>query len=248
MRTSRKYNTYHRINAGGIEEKQCRNCLEWLEMNKNNFGINNSNKDGFNHLCKKCQKKYNHEVYMKDRENRIAKSYQWEKEHPEQRKATRKKYYVTEQVKLKNKLVNQESRKRGVRLNWERSNPDKIKSYWQKRDVEKKHVISAKEWRACKTYFGNCCAYCGLHISNHYYTRLGVTKNGDLHKDHVNNEGKNDLSNCVPACRICNSSKHDASLQKWYNINNPVFSTEREEKIFNWLNEEYKKHIKISNI
>lgn len=246
MKKHRKYNDYHKT-INGVEYKQCKDCLEWFEMNNDNFGTVNGNKDKYNMQCISCSKIYGHNMYMKDRENRIAKSYQWEKDHPEQRKATRKKYYVTEQVKLKNKLVNQESRKRGVRLNWERNNSDKLKGYWQKRDAEKKHVISTKEWIACKNYFDNCCAYCGLHISNHYYTRLGVTKNGDLHRDHVDNEGENDLSNCVPACRICNSSKHNASLQKWYSINNPVFSSEREERILSWLNDGYKQYIRILN-
>ena len=65
----RKYKDYHRINEQGIEEKQCKECLKWFEMNENNFGIDNGNKDGFNMLCKTCLKKNNQKYYSENKEN-----------------------------------------------------------------------------------------------------------------------------------------------------------------------------------
>jgi len=59
----RKYKDYHRINKEGIEEKQCKVCFEWFVMDKNNFGIDNKNKDGFNVLCKSCQSNKGKEIY-----------------------------------------------------------------------------------------------------------------------------------------------------------------------------------------
>ena len=70
-----------------------------------------------------------------------------------------------------------------------------------------------------KKYFNNECAYCGLPLSEHYFTRKGVTKLGDFHKEHVDHEGLNDLSNCVPSCSECNSEKNKKIFEKWMEMN-----------------------------
>jgi hypothetical protein len=78
-----------------------------------------------------------------------------------------------------------------------------------------------------------------LPIEQHYYTYAGETKLGDFHKEHVNHEGSNDLSNCVPSCKLCNTSKHVQELEEWYK-RQPYFSEERLQKIYKWINEDWK--------
>lgn len=100
----------------------------------------------------------------------------------------------------------------------------------------KTHEITNEEWLLCKEYFNNSCAYCGISYENHK-----KIYNQDLHKEHVNHVGSNKLDNCVPSCKICNSSKKDKEFLSWYNEDNVVFTKERIDKIHNWLNEDYKK-------
>jgi hypothetical protein len=109
---------------------------------------------------------------------------------------------------------------------------------------KKNHTITMTEWFDCKNYFNNECAYCGLKASEHYYMYDGELKLFDLHREHVDDEGANDLSNCVPACKLCNSYKWKYSLEEWYNSSNKNFSLERLNKIIKWVSEDYKLFMK----
>lgn len=127
--------------------------------------------------------------------------------------------------------------------NYQQNNPDKMKQYQENREKTKHHEISNTEWIACKNYFGNCCAYCGLPLDKHLHMKNGKLILFDFCKDHKDNEGANDLSNCIPACKSCNSKKWKSTLEEWYNENNPIFNKERYNKILKWLNVDYKLHI-----
>ncbi len=73
----------------------------------------------------------------------------------------------------------------------------------------------------------------------------GELKNFDLHKEHVNHNGANDLSNCVPACYSCNSKKWIYEFEDWYNEGNEIFSQYRLDKIYKWLSNDYKIYLDI---
>lgn len=70
------------------------------------------------------------------------------------------------------------------------------------------------------------------------------TYNQDLHKEHVLNYGANDLSNCIPACKSCNSQKSDYEFDDWYNSDNERFTYDRLNKINSWLKNDFKLFIK----
>lgn len=120
---------------------------------------------------------------------------------------------------------------------WRQNNKVKLRQYTNQR-AAKNHNISQLEWSSCKSYFNNCCAYCGIpdeeakELHGQY-----------LHKEHVNPNGASDLSNCIPACRICNSEKHTNNFEEWYNPSNPKYNTLRVNMIQNWLNGDYKNYI-----
>lgn len=228
----------------GIEYKMCKKCLVWFVMNERFFKVQPGQKDGFSSKCRSCQEEYNHNRYMRNREKEIANSKKWQAENPdkvekywrkqnEERNPHRIKY-KREQAKL--------SRERGHVKRWCQENPDRVKFYMDKRQ-HKNHKINKTEWNNCKKYFNYTCAYCGLHISEHYYTRNGITKLGDFHKEHVDNEGLDDLSNCVPSCRSCNDRKWKFPLEMWYNEDNERYSQERYDKIIQWITEDYKQYV-----
>lgn len=133
--------------------------------------------------------------------------------------------------KQANRIKNKKYIDKGKRKEWEINNKQKLYIYGK---MHKNHEISEKEWNFCKEYFNNSCAYCGLTEEKHK-----LIYDQQLHKEHVDHNGANDLSNCVPACKSCNSSKHTFKLGDWYNHNNEHFNTENLERINNWLLKDY---------
>lgn len=146
---------------------------------------------------------------------------------------------------LHKEIINERSRKwREDNAEWKKeyqadywkNNPERVSKYNTRRR-HKKHKINKQEWKNCKQYFDNSCAYCGLPEELH--RELFKT---DLHKEHVDHEGLNDLSNCVPSCESCNYRKWEHEFEDWYNKDNSRFTKERYEKILKWLKEDYKKY------
>jgi hypothetical protein len=149
---------------------------------------------------------------------------------------------------------NREKENNTVR-NWRKRNREHIKEYhdnYREQNQEKfmgyninrsnkNHRITNKEWLACKLYFNNSCAYCGLHIDNHYIIYAGESKHTDLHKEHAIHDGSDDLSNCIPSCKSCNSRKSTYSFIEWFNSNHkPIEFNEEKLKLINrWLDEDY---------
>ncbi|MBG9689555.1 hypothetical protein ABD91_00645 [Lysinibacillus sphaericus] len=205
----------------------------------NFYSTNKKLKDGTSYTyyrpdCKTCANK---------------KAMKWIKDNPKRYKEIRSK---TENKKKTKDLTRKRIKKfRGSDKYkvWVENNKELLQKYSKNRLSNKTHIISKEEWTGCKNYFNNSCAYCGLHLENHYRMWLGEPKKIDLHKEHVDHQGSNKLDNCVPSCQSCNSSKWEYSLEEWYKEDNTMtkFSHERLKKIQKWLKEDYKIHIKNIN-
>jgi hypothetical protein len=241
----RKYNDYHRI-KDGIEQKQCMDCGNWFDMTKENFNIVNGHKDGFNHRCKICQEIYQYDYYMKTREHQIELSlqryYGSEEVKAEVIKRNKIAYHENESIKQQRKNNANKQRESGYQANWQKENTQNVNNYSRKHR-QKDHRVSDKEWDACKFYFNHRCTYCGLAIEDHYILRSGELKWFDFHKEHVIDNGRDDIKNCIPSCQSCNSEKHQDTLNQWYNPKNPKYTYERYHKIYMWLRYDYKKYI-----
>lgn len=172
----------------------------------------------YHHECKECSKK---------------KAIIWRKENPEKYKASKRKQNANPVTKKINLIVSRNRRKNGEFREWQRNNPEKIKEYSLKRS-NKNHAISKQEWKVCKEYFEHSCAYCGISEIEHK-----ELYNQQLHKEHVVHDGSNEIDNCIPSCKPCNSSKHTDTLEEWYKEDNLNFTQERLNKIHNWLNGDY---------
>jgi len=190
-------------------------------------------KDGLYPECKRCsviksdqRRENNKEHYQK-----IAKTkYKSDKDRVLSRQAkhreTRKDYYS----------------QKGKDFRQSEKGKQSYKIYIQKRK-KKKHIIYDEEWEACKKYFNNKCAYCGLSIDKHYSPYRDEMKLFDFHREHVIEEGRNDIKNCIPSCNACNNQKKRKSLNNWYNTLNPKYSYEKYHKIYMWLRYDHKKYI-----
>lgn len=211
-----------------MELKQCTKCKEKYPATTEYFYKQKRTKDGLAPWCKKCRLEY-------------QKKYQ--NEHKEEQKKRHAIWHIkNREIVLQRNKEFREANKEHVReyqRKYQKENRDKYKIYRKQKVLHRNHRITKQEWEACKAYFNYSCAYCGMTENEHK-----ALHNEQLHKEHVIHNGANDLSNCVPACKHCNSQKWEYSLDEWYNENNKVFSKERLDKINKWLKEDYKKYIK----
>lgn len=223
-RREKKFQETHKL-IDEVDHKICNICEEWIPANEEYFYINDKNMvDGLHPYCKKCASK---------------KSVKWGQRNIERKRISNNKWSNNPENKhfVRNNRSN--AIKRGTRKKWEASNKNKLYDYRLKRKTTHKHLISNLEWELCREYFSYSCAYCGISekASKEKYKQI-------LHKEHVKHDGANDLSNCVPACKMCNSNKWTYELNEWYNQENEIFSSTRYEKIIVWLETEYKQFIK----
>lgn len=215
-----------------METKVCKICEEDKNISEYYYQ-KKKRKDGTEYLyynpeCKECTKK---------------RSFNWETNNKERFKELRHiRYQNSEEWREMIRLSGKNRRKNGKYGQWQRDNPDRIKEYNIYREMHKKHNISNDEWESCKNYFNYRCCYCGVAIEDHWIMYKGKLINGDFSRDHVDHNGDNDLSNCIPACKVCNSSKRTIDFNDWYNESNPNFTYERLEKINKWLDIEYIKY------
>lgn len=172
--------------------------------------------------CKECSRVRSYSFYIKNKESHLAQK----REH----------YDVDEkfrQEKLKKQKVidrrNKETKKLYMKQ-WQKENKDKVYKYAKDKRGNKEHDISETELFECLDFFNNSCAYCGI-TEGEAYERFGQL----LHRDHIDPDGANDITNCAPACRGCNTSKHVSELNEWYNKDNPVYSKRRYNKIIKWI-------------
>jgi hypothetical protein len=204
----------------GIVFKKCRICEEWFPCNTKYFYKNNSSKkDGISPYCKTCEKE---------------QAKQWTKANYDKHPIYMKRDYE----KRKDKYIESanKQREKGNQKIWRQNNPEKLKGY-NDRYSNKKHKIYKKEWDSCKEYFNYECAYCGMLESEHK-----KVYNQQFHKEHVNCNGSDDLGNCLPSCKRCNTSKHQSDMEEWYRKQD-FFKEERLNKIYKWVNKDHEQYI-----
>lgn len=208
-------------------EKECKTCLT-VKPYSDYYSRKTTTKSRGEYIycppeCKECTKE---------------RSTKWNRDNPESVKEYDRRNHLQPHRPEQKRINSARYRENGGRRKWEEKNRDKLIQYRLNRG-NKYHDITDSEWEACKKYFDYSCAYCGLSLDDH----LLIHKQA-LHKEHVEHDGEDDLSNCVPSCKPCNSSKHIFSLEMWYTPNNNVFSEDRLRKINKWLERDFMKYVK----
>lgn len=197
--------------------KQCKECGKYFPATEEYFYKTPTNSDGLVNKCKECKKKYQKKhydpKYFKKRYRRLCEQYK--SRYKKNRSLNVERYKITKKI-------------------WRENHKEKLIEYTRN---HKNHTITKTEWEDCKNYFNNQCAYCGKTWEQNY-----KESNKDLHKEHVINDGKNTLDNCVPACYSCNSSKRKYSLNNWYNHENLNYTNDRYHKICKWIRFDCKKY------
>jgi 5-methylcytosine-specific restriction endonuclease McrA len=70
------------------------------------------------------------------------------------------------------------------------------------------HTIA--EWKSVLRHFGRKCVYCNTKL-----TPKNVSRD---HRQPLCRSGSNDIRNIVPACRSCNSKKHDKTFEEFRKV------------------------------
>jgi hypothetical protein len=217
------YEQIHKV-INGIEYKQCSKCKEWKPMTEEYFYIwKYSTTDGYHSSCIECDKK---DVLKRQHENpqkHRDESKKWYDNNKEHRLSVHKKW-IKNNLKYWQNYIKQ----------YIKDNPHRAKQYSEN---HREHDITTAEWNNCLIVFDYKCAYCGISQKE-----AKKRDKQNLHKDHVDSEGYNDLSNAAPACRSCNDKKWQHDMETWFR-EQEFFSEERLEFIKWWMNEGYKQYI-----
>jgi hypothetical protein len=240
------------VNGQIKDAKECNKCLKVQPLTR--FNNHRKGLGGKDQTCKKCVLERNREWKKdnldKSREygrNWARRKYETDIEY--RRKVLerdKKRYQATKEIHAErweryyreNKSWLREKRKEHYHQNKE-VYATRWKRYYQsprgqevtskiahkRRSLEKESITSltTAQWKSCKKHFNNACAYCGSE--------------GKLTKDHfvpVSKGGDLVVTNVVPACVSCNSSKHAKDFFDWY----PSYfryNSARETKILKYL-------------
>jgi len=220
-----KYKINHKTNNNGIIERRCTKCGEWKEEILINFYLKNKSKPeiGFTPMCRVCTG---------------LKQIIYAREHKEEQSANFKAWHLRNKKYINNWCVEwrqtHHEEKREYEKEYYLKYPEKFKQY---NENHRDHDITKKEWKHCLEVFDYRCAYCGISEEDHLKLYNQV-----LHKDHADCMGANDLSNGIPACRSCNSKKHDNDIEIWFK-EQKFYEEEKLEFIMWWLIEGYKNYI-----
>lgn len=179
----------------------------------------------YNPRCKSCVNELSTEYRKEHHVEFMEYKKEWVKNNPEKHQGYIDKFHSEKknQYKIQQK-------------DWRQNNKDVMSEHARRYREEKQFKISNKEWERCKDYFNYTCAYCG--ISENEAQKL---YDKGLHKEHAMNKGSNDLSNCLPSCTRCNSSKYTEDYTYWYTEDNSIYNDERLKLISDWLNGDFKK-------
>jgi len=232
INTHALYKLNHRTNDSGIIERRCTGCQNWFEENTDNFYLMKKSepKRGFHAQCKKCVVIKTNEYKLKNYEKVLAKIYDWQDRNKEK---TLKRWH---DYNVKNK-----DKQKIYTAEYQKAHPEKMKGY---RENHRDHDITPKEWKHNLEIFDNACSYCGLPAEEHIATRKGKEIIMSLHKEHVDDEGYNDLRNCTPSCKSCNSTKGGKTIEELFQLKFiEGFTEERYNKIVWWVEDGYKDYI-----
>lgn len=225
-----KYEDYHK-EIDGILYKKCTlhkkffpDEDEWILATFENF-YHNKKTNRLYPECKECGKE-------KARINQKA--------NPERTKQTYHDIYYRNKERTKHRYqARRDSHKeenKDYTKYWQskEENKDKLKSYNKN---HRDHDITKEEWNKCLEVFNFKCAYCGIteEESRKVYEER-------LHKDHIDYNGYNDLRNAAPACKSCNSKKHQSDMEEWFR-EQEFFTEEKLEFIKWWIGEGYRDYI-----
>lgn len=216
------------------------NNKEYIANRKKQWNAENSEylkeyKKEYRRNNKEQISEYNKQYREKHKENLAVIGKQYYSEHRDELLKRKKLYDIANKDKIReydakhNKiyyLQNKEQIKERAKQ-WRKDNPEKKRINDHNRRAKAKQLpatLTEQQWQVIKDCFDNKCAYCGKEVEvltqDHF---IAISKGGEYTHNNI-----------IPACSICNSSKHNADFFKWY-PKQENYSLKREKAILNFL-------------
>ncbi len=124
----------------------------------------------------------------------------------------RDKHIADKRIRYANRDIEADRERRRV---WAIENPDKVQAHHKRRKALIRGAeisdLTAAQWRMIQEHFEYRCVYCAEDCPE------CLNRTHDLTQDHlipVSQGGNHTVSNIVPACLHCNTSKHDGPPPK----------------------------------
>lgn len=198
--------------------KKCSKCKEYKSLGE--FHNDKDRPDGHSYVCRTCDNARGKKYYQDNIEERRAalqkyrdenrehvreKVRNWQRANKDKQRASVNKWNQDNLEKLHKKQKEwRDANKERTSIKtkkWAEANKDKRALTAEKRRAQKAldgGIITAKEWKDLKEFYGNKCLCCGK-------TDVRLTL------DHVvplSKGGRHAIENAQPLCGSCNSSKH----------------------------------------
>lgn len=164
--------------------------------------------------CKACEAA-DHQAYAKAHPEKLqALSRKWYATHAKQQRERKREYFAAnaDKVRAGNRRWYAAHRQQRSDYNrqWKQANRDKARAIEHRREARKRALaaqLTPAQWLWLLEQSGYRCVYCGQHEA----------ECGTLQQDHVvpiKQGGAWTVTNIVPACRSCNSSKKGRTPQQ----------------------------------
>ena len=213
----------------------CTKCKRILIAHEINFRRNSKKNNKFRASCIKCEKEY----YENNKDNIKKKRKERYKNNKEKENKRNKEYYENhkDDIKIYQKQYREDNKKHisESKKIWNKNNPDKLFNSHCKRRIKEEsqgNGFTKEQWFEMMNFFNWECAYSGIQLTKE-----------DRSIDHVvalDNDGENEIWNCVPMYTNYNSSKKVKDILEWY-MQQPFFSIDRLTKIYEWRIYAYEK-------
>jgi len=244
---SERNKQYYEDNKDKITECQRRRYVEnkkqILKYQKEYYKLNKLNiserSKQYNKENKKQILEYQKQYYEDNKEKVLMKSKLWYENNKDSVAIQSKQYYESnkERIAKQSKQYYKENREERLEYSKQYSKENRVRyrQHWQKYMMKKNELtctLTIKQWGKIKKYFNNSCAYCGMTEEEHY-----MIYGEQLHQDHfipLSKGGGYKVSNIIPACRSCNSSKHNNFFNDWY-FDYKHYNKERHDNITKYI-------------
>jgi 5-methylcytosine-specific restriction endonuclease McrA len=175
--------------------------------------------------------------YQDNKEHILNRTKKWRSENKDRLKELTKDNYNRYKDKIKKSVLKwQKENKDKVAekvSRYQHNHPDKMNEKRKRYNLRKSqniNTLTEEQWTLIKEYFGGVCCYCG--------------QAKELQKDHfkpVSKNGETTINNIVSCCKSCNASKGSKDYKIWYK-QQPFYSVEREKKILELINIDFKSY------
>lgn len=208
-----------------MEKRTCTKCN--IEKDIKEYGLHKSSGDGIRHWCRDCCKEYKKQYSKNNKEELKERNKQYRENNKEKINEYHKQYRADNQEKRKEYLKDNKELFKEYHKQYCKEHRDIYNMHNQRYNAKKKQLpntLTVEQWEECKNHFKGECAYCG--------------KTKPLAQDHfipISKGGEYTINNIIPACKSCNSSKHDKVFEEWY-PQQIYYSPKREQNIYKLLN------------